>query len=44
MLRNAATGLIVSPDGTGAQRGGTASASTWGGSACTWTGYACLPR
>ena len=42
-LRNAATGLIVSPDGTGAQLRGTASASAWGGSAYTWTDYAHLP-
>jgi hypothetical protein len=43
-LRNAATGLIVSPNGTGAQLRGTASASTWGGSVYTWTDYAHLPR
>lgn len=42
-LRNAATGLIVSPNGTGAQLRGTASASPWGGSAYTWTDYAHLP-
>jgi hypothetical protein len=43
-LRNAATGLIVSPNGTGAQLRGTASASAWGGSVYTWTDYAHLPR
>ena len=43
-LRNAATGLVVSPNGTGAQLRGTASASTWGGSVYTWTDYAHLPR
>jgi hypothetical protein len=43
-LRNAATGLVVSPNGTGAQLRGTASASPWGGSVYTWTDYAHLPR
>jgi hypothetical protein len=43
-LRNAATGLVISPNGTGAQLRGTASASPWGGSAYTWTDYAHLPR
>jgi hypothetical protein len=43
-LRNAATGLVISPNGTGAQLRGTASASTWGGSVYTWTDYAHLPR
>jgi hypothetical protein len=42
-LKNAATGLIVSPNGTGAQLRGTVSASPWGGSAYTWTDYAHLP-
>jgi hypothetical protein len=42
-LKDLATGLIVNPNGTGAQlRGGTA-ASPWGGSAYTWTDYAHLP-
>ena len=42
-LKNAATGLYVNPNGTGAQlRGGTAP-SPWGGSAYTWTDYAHLP-
>jgi hypothetical protein len=43
-LRNAATGLVISPNGTGAQLHGTASASTWGGSAYTWTDYSHLPQ
>ena len=43
-LRNAATGLVVSPNGSGAQLRGTASASPWGGSVYTWTDYAHLPR
>ena len=42
-LKNAATSLIVSPNGTGAQLRGTVSASPWGGSAYTWTDYAHLP-
>ena len=42
-LKNAATGLYVNPNGTGAQlRGGTAP-SPWGGSAWTWTDHAHLP-
>ena len=42
-LKNLATGLIVNPNGTGAQlRGGTAP-TPWGGSAYTWTDYAHLP-
>lgn len=42
-LKNAATGLYVNPNGTGAQlRGGTAP-SRWGGSAWTWTDHAHLP-
>jgi len=43
-LRNAATGLVISPNGTGAQLRGTASPSSWGGSVYTWTDYAHLPR
>jgi hypothetical protein len=43
-LSNAATHLVISPNGTGAQLRGTARASTWGGSAFTWTDYAHLPR
>jgi hypothetical protein len=43
-LKNAATGLYVNPNGTGAQlRGGTAP-SPWGGSTWTWTDHAHLPR
>jgi hypothetical protein len=42
-LRNVATGLIVSPNGTGAQLRGTAAATPWGGSVYTWTDYAHLP-
>ena len=42
-LKNAATGLYVNPNGTGAQlRGGTAP-SPWGGSVYTWKDYAHLP-
>ena len=42
-LKNLATGLVINPNGTGAQlRGGTAP-SPWGGSAYTWTDYAHLP-
>jgi hypothetical protein len=41
-LKNAATGLIISPDGTGAQLRGTASLTPWGGSAYYWTDYAHL--
>jgi hypothetical protein len=43
-LRNAATGLVISPNGTGAQLHGTASASPWGGSVYAWTDYVHLPR
>jgi len=43
-LKNVATGLIVSPNGTGAQLRGTTAASSWGGSVYTWTDYAHLPR
>jgi hypothetical protein len=43
-LSNAATHLVISPNGTGAQLRGTARASTWGGSVFTWTDYAHLPR
>jgi hypothetical protein len=42
-LKNVATGLIVNPNGTGAQLRGGATASPWGGSAYTWTDYAHLP-
>jgi hypothetical protein len=43
-LKNVATGLVVSPNGTGAQLRGTAAATPWGGSRYTWTDYAHLPR
>jgi hypothetical protein len=43
-LKNVATGLVVSPNGTGAQLRGTAAATPWGGSVYTWTDYAHLPR
>jgi hypothetical protein len=42
-LKNVATGLIVSPNGIGAQLRGTTAATSWGGSAYTWTDYAHLP-
>jgi len=38
-----ATGLYVSPNGTGAQLRGTTAPSPWGGSAYKWTDYAHLP-
>ena len=41
-LKNAATGLYVSPNGSGAQLRGTTAPSPWGGSAYTWTDYAHL--
>ena len=44
-LSNAATGLVISPNGTGAQLRGTAPrASMWVGSVYSWTDYAHLPR
>ena len=43
-LRNVATGLVVSPNGTGAQLRGTTAPTPWGGSHYTWTDYAHLPR
>jgi hypothetical protein len=42
-LKNVATGLVVSPNGTGAQLRGTSAATSWGGSVYTWTDYAHLP-
>ena len=42
-LRNVATGLIVSPNGTGAQLRGTTAPVPWGGSVYTWTPFANLP-
>jgi hypothetical protein len=43
-LKNVATGLIVSPNGTGAQLRGSTAASSWGGSVYKWTDFAHLPR
>ena len=42
-LKNVATGLYVSPNGTGEQLRGTSAPSPWGGSAYSWTDYAHLP-
>jgi len=42
-LKNVATGLIISPNGTGAQLRGTAAPTPWGGSVYTWTDFAHLP-
>ena len=42
-LKNVATGLVVSPNGTGAQLRGTTAPTSWGGSVYTWTDYAHLP-
>ena len=42
-LRNVATGLVVSPNGTGAQLRGTASPTPWGGSFYNWTPFNNLP-
>jgi hypothetical protein len=42
-LMNLATGLIVNPDGKGAQLRGEGSAVSWGGSSYTWTGETSLP-
>jgi len=41
-LKNVATGLVVSPNGTGAQLRGTTAPTSWGGSVYTWTDYAHL--
>jgi hypothetical protein len=43
-LKNVATGLVVSPNGTGAQLRGTAAPTPWGGSVYTWRDFAHLPR
>ena len=43
-LKNVATGLVVSPNGTGAQLRGTVAATPWGGSVYKWTDFAHLPR
>jgi len=42
-LKNLATGLYVSPNGTGAQLRGTSAPTSWGGSVYHWTDYAHLP-
>ena len=42
-LKNVATGLVVSPNGTGAQLRGTTAPTSWGGSVYTWTDYSHLP-
>jgi hypothetical protein len=42
-LRNVATGLVVSPNGTGAQLRGTVYPTPWGGSFYTWTPFSNLP-
>jgi hypothetical protein len=42
-LKDVATGLVVSPNGTGAQLRGTTSPVSWGGSVYTWTDFAHLP-
>jgi peptidoglycan-N-acetylglucosamine deacetylase len=42
-LKNVATGLYVSPNGTGAQLRGTSAPSPWGGSVYSWKDYAHLP-
>lgn len=38
-LRNAATGLLVNPGGTGVQLHGGTAPTTWGGSAYSWTDF-----
>jgi len=42
-LKNLATGLVVNPNGTGAQLRGSTAPTPWGGSVYTWTDYAHLP-
>jgi len=42
-LRNVATGLVVSPNGTGAQLRGTSAPTPWGGSFYNWTPFNNLP-
>ena len=42
-LKDAATGLFVNPDGTGAQLRGGAVVTPWGGSFYTWKDHAQLP-
>jgi hypothetical protein len=41
-LKNLATGLVVNPNGTGAQLRGGAAPTRWGGSVYSWTDYAQL--
>ena len=42
-LKNLATGLVVNPDGAGAQLRGSTAVTTWGGSVYGWKDYASLP-
>jgi hypothetical protein len=42
-LMNVATGLVVNPDGTGAELRGGMAPTPWGGSVYGWTNYANLP-
>ena len=42
-LKNLATGLVVNPNGTGAQLRGSTAPTPWGGSVYTWTDQAHLP-
>jgi hypothetical protein len=42
-LRNVATGLVVNPNGTGAQLRGAPSPTPWGGSFYNWTPFNNLP-
>jgi hypothetical protein len=42
-LKNVATGLVVNPDGNGAQLRGSTAVTTWGGSVYSWKDYASLP-
>ncbi|MGH3152162.1 MAG: hypothetical protein ACRDOB_15750 [Streptosporangiaceae bacterium] len=43
-LKNAATGLFVNPNGTGAQLRGATAPTPWGGSVYHWKDFASLPR
>jgi hypothetical protein len=43
-LKNLATGLVVSPNGKGAQLRGTTAPQAWGGSVYGWTEYGNLPK
>jgi hypothetical protein len=42
-LRNVATGLVVNPNGTGAQLRGASAPTPWGGSFYSWTPFNNLP-